>query len=597
MAKLIFSNNASAVLASGRSSSATTLTVATGTGSRFKTPNTGEYGKLTLIDAATGGVNEIIHYTALSGDTFTIERGKEGTTAKTWLAGDIVASMLTAETLHESFKRLELAVSVKDFGAVGDGVADDTNAIQTALNQTEEGATLVFPAGAYKFSNVETTKSIRLVGTGFTNSIQDIFGASAWNDKTKYSGTVLMPTSTASTCFSMGDLSKNKCFQLENFMMVCAGAGTATGIELIRSVGTYVKNVLVCNAYKGWNIYNVQDSTFNKPACKGCKTGMEFGGTITSNQNVLINPEIQSYDTYGINNQSIAMLMIYGGVFQDGRSNAIGVYHGSACSYNKLDGCWFESNSATSYAVYDLGTNNKIEDCYFSTVGDRIYVGASSVATQLINNKYDPSMGADAVYIAAGATDTYIFDTSTTLAARFQDFGTNTIYESIRNGNFYQKIGMRSTTGSDTIGGIIGDPASSTRKMYRLTNIQNGTFYEVLNLNIPNNTHSAILQLNFIGVLGDNSAAHACSFNVAINRITNSGTRTSSVVYGSTQATSGSNTATLTIDVSLISGTPSSTQSLAIRATITRSGGTANNHYLSCEANLNNINASGITLS
>ena len=37
-------------------------------------------------------------------------------------------------------------VSVKDFGAVGDGVTDDTLAIQKALNK---GGTIVFPAGIY----------------------------------------------------------------------------------------------------------------------------------------------------------------------------------------------------------------------------------------------------------------------------------------------------------------------------------------------------------------------------------------------------------------------------------------------------------------
>ncbi len=40
-------------------------------------------------------------------------------------------------------------LSVRDFGAVGDGVADDTTAIQTAVNCLPRGARLVFPAGTY----------------------------------------------------------------------------------------------------------------------------------------------------------------------------------------------------------------------------------------------------------------------------------------------------------------------------------------------------------------------------------------------------------------------------------------------------------------
>lgn len=49
--------------------------------------------------------------------------------------------------------------SVKDFGAVGDGVADDTKAIQTAIDRTNSGAIDV-PAGRYKITDFITiTKS------------------------------------------------------------------------------------------------------------------------------------------------------------------------------------------------------------------------------------------------------------------------------------------------------------------------------------------------------------------------------------------------------------------------------------------------------
>jgi hypothetical protein len=47
-------------------------------------------------------------------------------------------------------EKLEQSVSVKDFGAVGDGVANDTAAIQTALDYLRDnGGTLIFPFGTY----------------------------------------------------------------------------------------------------------------------------------------------------------------------------------------------------------------------------------------------------------------------------------------------------------------------------------------------------------------------------------------------------------------------------------------------------------------
>jgi len=56
--------------------------------------------------------------------------------------------------------KLQESISVKDFGAVGDGVTDDTNSIQNALaylNSTNNGGTLYFPPGNYV-----TTKALQL---------------------------------------------------------------------------------------------------------------------------------------------------------------------------------------------------------------------------------------------------------------------------------------------------------------------------------------------------------------------------------------------------------------------------------------------------
>ena len=48
----------------------------------------------------------------------------------------------------------ENSVSVKDHGAVGDGVVDDTAALQSALAEAERmGVALIWPPGEYKITS------------------------------------------------------------------------------------------------------------------------------------------------------------------------------------------------------------------------------------------------------------------------------------------------------------------------------------------------------------------------------------------------------------------------------------------------------------
>ena len=57
---------------------------------------------------------------------------------------------------------------VKQFGATGDGVTDDTDAIQAAVNAVDErgGGTLLFPPGTYVVTSVGLRAGIRYLGYG-----------------------------------------------------------------------------------------------------------------------------------------------------------------------------------------------------------------------------------------------------------------------------------------------------------------------------------------------------------------------------------------------------------------------------------------------
>jgi hypothetical protein len=95
-----FTNNATSTLAAGIASGATSLTVATGDGSKFPTLSAGDYFYCTL--ANVGGTIEIIKVTARSTDSFTtIVRGQDGTSAVSWSTGDKVELRLVSASLND----------------------------------------------------------------------------------------------------------------------------------------------------------------------------------------------------------------------------------------------------------------------------------------------------------------------------------------------------------------------------------------------------------------------------------------------------------------------------------------------------------------
>ena len=92
-------NDAVSRLASGISSSATTITLTPGTGLLFPTLSTGDYFPATLIKS--DGSREIVRVTARSTDVLTVIRAQEGTTALTFNANDRIELRLTAGTFTD----------------------------------------------------------------------------------------------------------------------------------------------------------------------------------------------------------------------------------------------------------------------------------------------------------------------------------------------------------------------------------------------------------------------------------------------------------------------------------------------------------------
>lgn len=69
---------------------------------------------------------------------------------------------------RQPVRKGELFVNVKDHGAVGDGVVDDSQGLQAALNAAPAGCTIHFPSGTYRLVSALTSAApqVRLSGSG-----------------------------------------------------------------------------------------------------------------------------------------------------------------------------------------------------------------------------------------------------------------------------------------------------------------------------------------------------------------------------------------------------------------------------------------------
>jgi len=116
---VLFSNTASATLASSITSSSTTITVSTNLGALFPTTPAGSYFYATLVDSSNN--LEIVKVTSRTADSMTVVRAQEGTTARSYAAADKLELRITAAGLG-NFVQLDGAQTVSGVKTFSDGI-------------------------------------------------------------------------------------------------------------------------------------------------------------------------------------------------------------------------------------------------------------------------------------------------------------------------------------------------------------------------------------------------------------------------------------------------------------------------------------------
>lgn len=137
-----FKNNAFTTLDAAISGSDLGLTVAYGDGTLFPSAGAGDYFYMTIQTSETDPTYEIVKVTARSGDSMTIVRAQENTTARAFTAGALCELRITNQGLVDKFAEDNIAAGSLALSKLADVATD------IVLGRTASGTGAVSALGA-----------------------------------------------------------------------------------------------------------------------------------------------------------------------------------------------------------------------------------------------------------------------------------------------------------------------------------------------------------------------------------------------------------------------------------------------------------------
>lgn len=335
-------------------------------------------------------------------------------TKQTWVDGDAGGTPLNATRLNYIENGLAAVSSaigfanVKDYGAVGDGTADDTASIQAAINTLSVSGGYVFmPAGRYKVTSMLTIvqDNTTLVGVGCgerTNSSQ--VGVGTRIEPTgAVTGSVIRVQRGANDRPVLGVI-------LADFAIDGGGLGSAVdGVHyrsnrgLLQNLAVYrmTGNGLHLQGYAGWSLYESRVMFCQVGQCSASGIWAE-----TRAEDMHFTNNILFTNQYGMRVQA-ASEQITACHFYDNTS--FGLYFDGGGTRSKVVGCKIEGNDggglrmdSTNGGISDIvvAANNFADNWTTNNTQDELAIGGQPATgitgCQIIGNNFTNKGGGGA---------------------------------------------------------------------------------------------------------------------------------------------------------------------------------------------------------
>lgn len=269
-------------------------------------------------------------------------------------------------------------VSVKDFGAVGNGVTDDAAAIQSALDALKNsGGIIIFPVGTYLIKSAVLFYSnqtlcfesgaVLLQGAAINNLLRS-YGESTW---TGYTGT--------HDCLIYGAVFDGGSYEVNN---------TLVGVAHCKNI-TF-ERCAFRNAYGEWHDLEI-NSSYNVKVI-----GCDFEGSRKTVQNAellqidgALSNGVYPWSGTAVDNTPCKYIDIEGCIFHNNTvSPAIGCHSAAANQYIRVHDCVFDGLTGSRGAMHFYSDTTDVDVHDNTFVGCTKGMGASGESYYIHDNRF-----------------------------------------------------------------------------------------------------------------------------------------------------------------------------------------------------------------